>query len=112
MGRMDRTDAARIELQSTPVLPMKFLMAQSGSCTSSGQTKPAAAGCSRSSARMKLKIVSVMVTLEPRGSMMLEKNLPLAGTVDTRGLDQRQRQRHIVLAVHEDTGRSGDNEAG
>lgn len=27
MGRMDRTDAARIELQSTPVLPMKFLMA-------------------------------------------------------------------------------------
>lgn len=37
------------------------------------------------------------------------EDLPLAGTVDTRGLDQRQRQRHIVLAVHEDTGRSGDN---
>ena len=37
------------------------------------------------------------------------EDFPLAGTVDTRGLDQRQRQRHIVLAVHEDTGRSGDN---
>ena len=27
MGRMDSTEADRMELQSTPVLPMKFLMA-------------------------------------------------------------------------------------
>ena len=44
-----------------------------------------------------------------QGQHDVGEDLPLAGTVDTRGLDQRQRQRHIVLAVHEDTGRSGDN---
>lgn len=37
------------------------------------------------------------------------EDLPLAGTIDTRSLDKGQRQRHIVLAVHEDTGRGGDN---
>ena len=99
---MDSTEAARIELQSTPRLPIKFLMAI-WMVYFFDQTAPAAAECNRSSA-IKLKMVSVTVTDEPSGNMMRVEDLQLVRTVDARGLHERERDGHIVLTVHEDTG--------